>query len=132
MLITILSWIAVFLLCISYWFQIWKIHVHKEVRDISLSYNILLGVGFGILMITAFQERSLIFFVKQVATTIPVVIIIFQVIYHRKDRWHDKNDPNCKYCNEELEPNWKHCPFCGGETIKAPNKKVDPSSLRKD
>ena len=70
MLLHILSWIAIFILSISYWFQIWKIHVHKEVRDISLTYNILLAIGFAILAFTAYEERSQIFFdemqVKQI------------------------------------------------------------------
>lgn len=61
MAIQIISWIAVLILSISYWFQIWKIHVHREVRDISLIYNILLAVGFGILAFTAYQERSVFF-----------------------------------------------------------------------
>lgn len=96
MLLHILSWIAIFILSISYWFQIWKIHVHKEVRDISLTYNILLAIGFAILAFTAYEERSLIFFVKQVSTTIPVIIIVFQVIYHRNDKWQDTSVEKCK------------------------------------
>ena len=72
----ILSWTAVILLSTSYWFQIWKIHVHKEVRDLSMTYHILLALGFGILAYTAWLEGSTIFLVKQIATTIPVCIII--------------------------------------------------------
>ncbi len=87
MTLELLSWIAIVILSVSYWFQIWKIHVHKEVRDISLAYNILLAIGFGILGFTAYHEGSTIFLVKQIATTIPVVIIVIQVIYHRNDRW---------------------------------------------
>ena len=74
--LTILSWIAIFMLASSYWFQIWKIHVHKEVRDLSLIYHILLALGFGLLIITAVMEDSFIFLVKQIATFIPVIIII--------------------------------------------------------
>lgn len=115
MVIEILSWIAIVMLSVSYWFQIWKIHVHKEVRDLSLSYNILLAIGFGILTITAIKAHSVIFMVKQIATTIPVIIIICQIIYHRNDRWHDEEDPSCSVCQEELEPQCKFCPFCGAE-----------------
>ncbi|GAB4191614.1 MAG: hypothetical protein Tsb0015_13560 [Simkaniaceae bacterium] len=114
-MLKIFSWIAIVFLSISYWFQIWKIHVHREVRDISLTYNILLAVGFGILTFTAYEEHSVIFFVKQVATTIPVLIIIFQVIYHRKDRWYDPDMAFCPGCKEVLEKRWKFCPFCGTE-----------------
>ncbi len=113
MLLNILSWIAIVLLSVSYWFQIWKIHVHKEVRDISLTYNVLLAIGFGTLAFTAAQEGSLIFFVKQVMTTIPVIIIIFQVIYHKNDRWHDSALSRCSKCKEEIERSWDYCPSCG-------------------
>ncbi len=108
-----LSWIAVILLCISYWFQIYKIHVHKEVRDLSMTYHVMLALGFGILAITAYIENSTIFLVKQIATTIPVLVIIGQIIYHKGDHWHDDDDPMCTGCNEELEPDWSVCPYCG-------------------
>ena len=107
------SWIAIVILSVGYWLQVWKIQVHKEVRDISLSYYIMLGVGFGILGITAYIEQSLIFIVKQIATFVPVVVIIFQVIYHRKDRWHDPSLPFCSNCKREVELHWKNCPYCG-------------------
>lgn len=111
----ILSWSAVALLSISYWFQIWKIHVHKEVRDLSMTYHVLLATGFGILTYTAFVENSYIFFIKQIMTTVPVIIIIAQIIIHREDRWHDDEDPMCKACEKELEIGWKFCAFCGEE-----------------
>ena len=107
------SWFAIVLLSVSYWFQIWKIHIHKEVRDLSLSYNILLAVGFAILGVTAYAERSMIFLVKQIMTTIPVIIIIGQIIYHQGDKWHDDADDHCKGCSQELEMYWTFCPYCG-------------------
>ncbi|WP_420421162.1 zinc ribbon domain-containing protein [Simkania sp.] len=113
MLLNILSWIAIVLLSVSYWFQIWKIHVHKEVRDISLTYNILLAIGFGTLTFTAIREGSLFFLVKQIMTTIPVIIIIAQVIYHKNDRWHDRSLTQCSKCKEELETKWNFCANCG-------------------
>jgi len=113
MFIDILSWGAIALLSVSYWFQIYKIHVHKEVRDISLTYNILLALGFAILGVTAFQEKSLIFLVKQIMTTIPVIIIIIQVLIHKRDKWHDLMQSDCKQCEKELEAEWHHCPYCG-------------------
>ena len=117
MWLTIISWIAVFLLSISYWFQIWKIHVHKEVRDISLVYHILLSIGFGVLIVTAYYENSLIFTVKQISTFIPVTIIIFQILFHKKDRWHDNVDPTCSECKQEMELNWNYCAYCGNKKI---------------
>jgi uncharacterized protein with PQ loop repeat len=113
MTLVVISWFAIVLLSVSYWFQIYKIHVHKEVRDISLTYNILLALGFGILAYTAYDEKSLIFLIKQIATTIPVIIIIIQVLYHRNDRWHDDNAKMCSKCSKEREISWKFCPFCG-------------------
>lgn len=118
MTLQILSWIAIVVLSVSYWFQIWKIHVHKEVRDISLTYNILLAIGFGILAFTAFQERSLIFLVKQIMTTVPVIVIIFQVLYHKNDRWHDARLKRCANCSEEIERYWKFCSYCGEKAAK--------------
>ncbi len=109
----ILSWAAVFLLSVSYWFQIWKIHVHQEVRDLSMPFHILLATGFGILTYTAFAEGSTIFLVKQIMTTIPVLVIIGQIVYHRDDHWHDDKDPYCAGCKEELEISWKFCAYCG-------------------
>lgn len=113
MILDVLSWMAIVILSISYWFQIWKIHIHKEVRDLSIWYNILLALGFGILGFTAYQEKSLIFLVKQIVTTIPVIVIIFQIIYHSQDRWHELGAKHCQGCKEELESWWKHCPSCG-------------------
>lgn len=110
--IKILSWSAVILLSTSYWFQIYKIHIHKEVRDLSMIYHVMLALGFGILTLTAWIENSTIFLVKQIATTVPVVVIIGQIIYHRDDHWVDSSDPNCLQCNEDLEPDWVVCPYC--------------------
>lgn len=113
MLLNTVSWIAICILSISYWFQIYKIHVHREVRDISLAYNVLLAIGFTVLGFTAYFEGSVIFFAKQVLTTIPVIIIVAQIIYHKNDRWHEQQDSYCNSCEEELELYWKYCPFCG-------------------
>ena len=110
--LSILSWIAVLMLALSYWFQIWKIHIHKEVRDLSLIYHIFLAIGFGLLIFTAIVEDSFIFLIKQIGTFIPVIIIICQIFYHKQDHWHDDDDELCENCNKELEPDWKFCPYC--------------------
>ena len=111
-MIDILSWVAIIALALSYWCQIYKIHVHKEVRDLSLAYYVLLAFGVSILVFAAVKAATLIFFVKQVATLIPICIIIGQIVYHRRSKWHDDEDPICKGCFEELEPGWKCCPYC--------------------
>jgi uncharacterized protein with PQ loop repeat len=108
----LVSWVAILLLAFSYWFQIWKIHVHKEVRDLSLPYHVLLATGFGILTYQAYIDGSIVFIVKQIATTVPVCILIGQILYHRQDTWHDQKDKICS-CSKELEPTWVWCPYCG-------------------
>lgn len=113
----ILSWLAILILGSSYWFQIYKIHKHKEVRDLSITYNILLALGFGILIITAIAENSEIFLVKQIVTFVPVVILIAQIIIHRKDTYHDSSFKLCVTCRSELEPNWRYCSNCGTHNI---------------
>ncbi|MGE3953830.1 MAG: PQ-loop repeat-containing protein [Parachlamydiales bacterium] len=107
-----LSWIAIAALSIGYWLQIWKIYVHKEVRDLSLPYHILQAVGFAILGITAYMENSMIFLTKQITSTIPVVIIIGQILYHKGDKWHEVGqEENCQ-CGSEIDASWTYCPFC--------------------
>jgi hypothetical protein len=110
-----ISWVAVGLLSISYWFQIIKIQIHKEVRDLSIIYHVCLAIGFGILTWTAWVEDSTIFFVKQVATTVPVIIIICQIIYHKNDSWHHKKAPDCLQCRNHLELAWSFCAYCGSQ-----------------
>jgi len=114
--LTIFSWTAVVLLSSSFWFQIWKIHRHREVRDLSIVYYCMLAIGYGILSYTAYSERTWIFLVKQVATFIPSVIIIFQILYHRGDRWQDGKRPLCQKCDDELDAAWGFCPACGEST----------------
>lgn len=108
----LVSWVAILLLAFSYWFQIWKIHEHKEVRDLSLPYHVLLATGFGILTYQAYIDGSIVFIVKQIATTVPVCILIGQILYHRQDTWHDQKDKICS-CSKELEHTWIWCPYCG-------------------
>lgn len=72
-----------------------------------------MGLGFGTLAFTAYEEKSTIFLVKQILTTIPVVIIIIQILYHRGDTWHDEKLSRCKKCSGEIEEHWKFCAYCG-------------------
>lgn len=112
-----LSWGAVFLLTVSYWFQIYKIHIHKEVRDLSLPFHWLLFTGFALLGFQAYVENSTIFLAKQIGTTIPVAVLIFQIYYHRQDHYYDKDFPDCVVCQEPIEPEWKYCPGCGTKDV---------------
>lgn len=108
-----LSWIAIFVVSVSYWFQVWRIHVHREVRDLSLAFYGLFLVGISLLCVQAYREDSVVFFTKQVLVIIPVIIIIIQIIYHRRDTWHDDKADSCVYCGAEQENEWHCCPHCG-------------------
>lgn len=85
----ILSWIAVVILSASYWAQVWRIHIHKEVRDLSFNMYLGLAIGFTIMLFKAISEGSVIFAVKQLATLIPCLIIAAQIIQHKDDSWED-------------------------------------------
>lgn len=111
------SWVAVAALTVSYYFQIYKIHKHKEVRDLSLPYHWLTLFGFAVLAVEAYIENSVIFLTKQISTCIPVAILIFQIYYHRQDQWFDPKYSACKLCNLNMEPKWKFCPNCGHRDI---------------
>ena len=117
-MVIILSWIAIFLLSISYWFQIYKIHKRKEVLDLSISYHICLALGFGMLTYTAYIEDSLIFMVKQVMTTIPVLILISQILYfgHFYEQGNEVIvDQSCAHCKTHVDISWNYCALCGIE-----------------
>ena len=106
-------WLAVFILSLGYWVQVWKIHIHREVRDLSITSYILLSTGFLIMALKAWEQQSTIFMVKQLATMIPSLIIVSQIMRHKDDRWHDDNDKICNNCESELEPYWTYCADCG-------------------
>lgn len=114
-LFDIIPWVAVATLSIGYWAQVWRIHVHREVRDLSMISYSLLSIGFFIMSIKAYNDNSTIFFIKQVATFIPATIVIFQIFIHKEDHWHDEHNPICTSCNEELELCWEYCAYCGAK-----------------
>jgi uncharacterized protein with PQ loop repeat len=124
-ILTNLSWLAIVLLSTSYWFQVYKIHKHKEVRDLSIWTFVQLAVGFCILVPMALHEGSTIFLVKQFASLVPVSILIFQIMKHKKDHWHDDSDTNCSSCRNELEEGWCWCPYCGNANAACNNGQED-------
>ena len=109
------SWFAIIILSVSYWFQIYKIHKRQEVMDLSIMYHVFLACGFGVLTWTAWVEKSVIFMAKQILTTIPVLIIIGQIFYFRKKR-QDKMRLPCTNCDYIPEEEWNFCALCGLET----------------
>lgn len=108
-------WLALVILSLGYWSQAWKIHKHKEVRDLSILSYMCLAMGFSIMSWQAYREGSTIFLVKQIMTLIPVTLIVAQIWLHRDDRWHDDESPHCQSCDTELESGWLFCPQCGDE-----------------
>lgn len=118
MILTYLGYAAIVALGLSHWLQVWKIHKHREVRDIAMGTYILLLCGYVILTFVARDEGSSIFFWRQIATIVPVSVTLCQIWWHRQDHWHDAHDPYCVSCNEELEPDWKFCPYCGNKEKK--------------
>jgi uncharacterized protein with PQ loop repeat len=88
-MIDILSWFAIPVLSAGYFTQVYHIHKHKEVRDLSLPMYLLLCTGFTIMGLKAIQDGSWTFAVKQLMTLIPCAIISYQIVVHRKDEWKD-------------------------------------------
>ena len=86
-LLNIATWLSAGMLSLGYWLQIYKIHKHKEVRDLSLSSYILFAVAYILLGIEANNIDSTLFLVKNVLVLIPTVVIISQIIYHKNDNW---------------------------------------------
>ena len=86
-LLTIMSWIAVVCLPLGYWKQVYHIHVHKEVRDLSLGSYIFFAIAYLFLGIEAYAINSTVFLVKNMLVIIPTGVLIYQIIVHRKDKW---------------------------------------------
>ena len=85
----VLSLIAIALVSAGYWKQVWHIHKHKEVRDISAGGYISMDIGFTILMFIAYSENSTVFMLKQLSSLVPCCIIVWQCNKHKKDTWED-------------------------------------------
>ena len=123
LLINIFAWIAIFVLATSHWLQAYKIHVHREVRDISIWTYVFLLTGYILLFVKAVLDvcegkGDLLWVVKQILTIVPCVIVLIQIKIHQQDHWHDDNDPMCSACGEELEPHWSFCPYCSKEVVR--------------
>lgn len=118
MILQVIPWIAIVILAISHWLQVIKIHKHREVRDISQWTYIFLLIGYIVLFTKAMVDwmagtGDIVWAARQMATIVPVSIVLCQIKWHRNDHWHDDNDINCGSCRNELESDWCHCPYCG-------------------
>ena len=112
-----LPWMAIVILGFSHWAQVHKIHVHREVRDLSLGTYSMLLIGYGLVLSKAINDlmsgtSTWFYIVRQVACIIPISVVLWQIHKYKKAKWHDDDAPICTNCNKELEPDWKYCPYC--------------------
>ena len=82
-----LAWGATILLVSSFIPQIWRIHVHKEVRDLSPVGFSMLFLGTLIHFLYAVKIGDMVFASKHFATLFFVAVILFQMWLHWGDRW---------------------------------------------
>jgi uncharacterized protein with PQ loop repeat len=87
--IELISTIAIAILSIGFWAQAYHIHKHQEVRDLSIVQYIGFTVSYSLLAYVAYVTDSKIFLIKQLMSGIPALVILCQIIYHRKDTWRD-------------------------------------------
>mgnify|MGYP003970075747 FL=1 len=118
MLLQIMPWVAIGVLAVSHWLQVYKIHKHREVRDISQWTYIFLLIGYIALFTKATIDwyagtGDIVWAARQMATIIPVSIVLMQIKWHQNDHWHDESDTNCSSCRNEVEEGWCWCPYCG-------------------
>ena len=104
-LLELLSWVAVICLPIGYWKQVYHIHIHKEVRDLSLSSYIFFAVAYILLGVEAYAINSTVFLVKNLLVIVPTGVLIYQIIVHRKDKWVD--DDYTKMAEKSSDPQHK-------------------------
>lgn len=100
-----LAFLAIIILSIGYWYQIYKNYTTEHVEDLSVVYFVCMAIGVSILAVQAIKEGSVVFFLKQISILIPSVIIIRQIFkYKRKEK--------CD-CLKHKQDLFNHCPNCG-------------------
>lgn len=80
----ILPILAILAVTLGIWWQVFHIFKTKRTEGLSFWAYSLLGVGLGILTYQAIVEESLVFFVRQVSTLIPVGIVLLQILIYRR------------------------------------------------
>lgn len=99
------AFVAILILSIGYWWQIYKNHKTRHVEDLSITYFLCMAVGVSILAVHAVKEGSWVFFLKQISILIPSIIIIQQIFkYKQKEKCN---------CVSFQQLTFKFCPNCG-------------------
>lgn len=134
MLLQIMPWVAIGILAVSHWLQVYKIHQHREVRDISQWTYIFLLTGYIALFTKAIIDwqagtGDIVWAVRQMATILPVSIVLMQIKWHQNDHWHDDEDTNCSSCRNELEEGWCWCPYCGKNNPACNHKEENANNI---
>jgi len=113
-----LSWIAIVILAMGHMAQIYRIHQHKEVRDLSPWMYIFWIAGCSILALEGIAVESPVFACKNILMIVLMSTILGQIWYHQRDHWHDDDDGVCNDCGAEQESEWVVCPYCGLSRVK--------------
>jgi len=119
----IFAWTAVAVISVSYWLQLFKIHRHKEVRDLSLiSYSVLF-IGYSFLFIEGLISFSILGIAKSVAVLIPCALTIFMIQHNKHCEWVDEDGFKCQHCGKSLQPHHLYCSSCGTSVVKSQTSK---------
>lgn len=86
-MLKLLTYGASILLCIGYWAQVYKIHIHKEVRDLNIWSYIAFAIAYVILGIEAYTINSTVFLFKNALVLVPTCVLIWQIKVHEGDEW---------------------------------------------
>jgi len=90
-IIELCAWSAVVAIPAGYFIQIYKIHKHKEVRDLSQAAFMFYLYSYISLGMKAYLDGSEIFIAKNIFVAIPTIIILYQIKVHKNDTWkHDE------------------------------------------
>lgn len=87
--VSVAAWVASFGAVLTLLPQIWRIHVHKEVRDLSKISFWGLAIFSTILLMEAIYLKSGIYIVKQAGSALFAFIILWQIKIHEKDKWEE-------------------------------------------
>ena len=84
-----IAWVASIIAILGFVPQIWRIHVHKEVRDLSKLSFWMLAVSSAVLFVEAIYLGSGVYIFKQLGALVFALIILWQIRTHEKDEWEE-------------------------------------------